>query len=262
MDKVKIGDLDIAFQHKGRGPALLLLHGALSDSRFWRIQIDALSEYNTVVAWDAPGCGKSSDPPETFRLHDYSCCLAEFISRIGLEKPVILGLSFGSGLALDFYWHYPDIPKALILASAYAGWKGSLPPEEVEKKLQTGLQHSRLPSEEVVEAWISTFFDKPVPETIVDEMREMMSGFHPSGMRAMSYAFAEADLRGMLSRISVPVLLLYGEADKRSPLNIARQLHENIPRSHLVIVPGAGHVVNIEEPEIFNQEVRNFLSKV
>jgi hypothetical protein len=84
-------------------PPLVLLHGAVSDSREWRRQLDELSDEFTVMAWDAPGCGRSSDPPETFNLPDYADCLAAFIEEIGLVRPQVLGLSFGSGLALELY---------------------------------------------------------------------------------------------------------------------------------------------------------------
>lgn len=106
---------------------LVLLHGGPMDGRAWVHQLDGLSSEFTVVAWDVPGCGGSSDPPQHFRTRDYAECLAAFIDALGLERPHVLGLSFGSGLALELYRWHPDIPKTLILASAYAGWAGSLP---------------------------------------------------------------------------------------------------------------------------------------
>lgn len=75
----------------------------------------------------------------------------------------------------------------------------------------------------------------------------------------MLLAFAEADLRDMLPTIEVPTLLLYGEADQRSPLNVAENLHSRIPASKLVVIPGVGHDCSLEAPEIFNAEVRSFL---
>ena len=65
MHEVEISGLRIAFERKGEGLPLVLLHGALSDSRAWRRQLEELSDEFTVVAWDAPGCGRSADPPET-----------------------------------------------------------------------------------------------------------------------------------------------------------------------------------------------------
>lgn len=259
MNKVKIGGFRIAFQRKGEGIPLVLLHGALSDSREWHRQLDELSDDFTVVAWDAPGCGRSDDPPETFRLPDYADCLAAFIEEIGLVRPHVLGLSFGGGLALELYRRHPAIPRSLILASAYAGWAGSLPPEVVEERLQQGLLQSGLPPEQVVEMWIPTLFTKSVSTDVIKETAAIMSEFHPIGMRAMLLAFAEADLRDMLPTIEVPTLLLYGEADQRSPLNVAESLHARIPGSKLVVIQDVGHMSNLEAPEIFNTEVRNFL---
>ena len=127
MDETEIQDLCIAFERKGEGPPLILLHGALSDSRMWRKQIDEFSDNFTVIAWDAPGCGQSADPPETFRLPDFADSLATFIKNVGVDRAHVLGLSLGGGLALEFYHRHPAVPKTLILASAYAGWAGSLP---------------------------------------------------------------------------------------------------------------------------------------
>ena len=96
----------------------------LGDSRDWRRQLEGLSDEFTVVAWDAPGCGESSDPdpPETFGADVYADCLAEFIEALELERPHVLGLSWGGGLALELYRRRPDLPRSLVLASAYAGW--------------------------------------------------------------------------------------------------------------------------------------------
>jgi pimeloyl-ACP methyl ester carboxylesterase len=136
MDRVEIGGLRIAFERAGDGPPLVLLHGVLGDSRDWRRQLEGLSDEFTVVAWDAPGCGESSDPdpPETFGADVYADCLAEFIEALELERPHVLGLSWGGGLALELYRRRPDLPRSLVLASAYAGWAGSLPPDEVARR--------------------------------------------------------------------------------------------------------------------------------
>lgn len=252
----------IACRHQGAGEPLLLLHGALSDSRTWKRQLNAFSRDFLVVAWDAPGCGRSTDPPEEFRLSDYADCLAEVVGELGLKRPHILGLSFGSGLALEFYRRYPEIPRSLILASAYAGWAGSLPAETVKDRLRKGLQQSLMPPEKVVEAWLPTLFNDSVPSEVIRETAEIMRDFHPQGMRVMLRAFAEADLRDLLPHIEVPTLLLYGDADQRSPLTLAGELHARIPTSSLAVLKGAGHLVHSESPELFHSEVRSFLKSV
>ena len=262
MDKIKVDGLSIAFEQKGKGSPLVLLHGALSDSRMWHRQIDALSDEFTLVAWDAPGCGNSEDPPKSFSLSDFADSLAGLIEVLNLENPHVIGLSFGGGLALELYHRHPEIPKSLVLASAYAGWAGSLPPEEVEERVKQGLKQSDWPTERVVEKWIPSLFPESAPKDVVKETARIMADFHPVGMRAMLTAFAESNLYEILTTIEVPTLLLYGEEDQRSPLEIAKEMEDKIPTSKLVTIPDAGHMISSETPAIFNSEVRDFLRAI
>ncbi len=259
MDTALVGDLEIAYERAGTGPALLLLHGGASDHREWRRQLDALSDEFTVVAWDAPGCGQSSDPPESFRLPGYADCLAGFIAALGLERPHVLGLSFGGGLALELYRRYPTLPRSLTLASAYAGWAGSLPAEVVEERLRQVLREADLPAEQWAPEWIPGLLSAHAPAGATEELIAIMSDAHPAGMRVMARSFAEADLRDVLEHIAVPTLVLYGDADQRVPLSAAEDLHTRIPGSQLVVMLGVGHQGNMDAPDLFNHEVRTFL---
>ncbi len=261
--QIKIKGLRIAYQLAGTGPALVLLHGGFGiSSAMWRRQLDGLSDEFTVVVWDMPGCGRSSDPPEVFGASDYADCLAAFIEALGLGRPHILGLSFGSVLALELYRQHPMVPKSLVLASAYASWVGSLPPEMVEQRLERALREADLPPEQWVHSYIPGFFTESAPSELIEEVAAMMSEPHPAGLKAMALAFGKADLRDVLPHISVPTLLLYGDKDVRSPLSVAEDLHARIPTSRMVVLPGVGHVSNMEAPERFNAEVHHFLREV
>ncbi len=88
-----------------------------------------------------------------------------------------------------------------------------------------------------------------------------MSGFHPPGFRLMATASA-VDTREVLPTIQVPTLLVWGDADVRSSLDVARQLSDAIPGARLVVIPGAGHVCNLEAPERFNAELRAFYNSL
>lgn len=259
MDQLEVEGLRIAYERAGEGPPIVLLHGFVGDSREWRRQIDGLSDEFTVVAWDAPGSGRSSDPPESFRMPDYADCLAGFVDALGLGRPHVAGLSFGGGLALELYRRHPTIPMTLVLAAAYAGWAGSLPPEVVEQRLRQSLQLADRPPDQFVRAMIPALFSESASAERVDEFAAIMSEFHPAGFRAMARSLAEADLRDVLPRIDVPTLLLYGDKDVRAPLNVAEDLHAAIPTSRLVVLPGVGHMSSLEAAERFNAEVRSFL---
>ncbi|MBW3627573.1 MAG: alpha/beta hydrolase [Actinobacteria bacterium] len=163
MDTVSVGGRTIAYRRAGEGPPLVLLHGAWSDSREWRAQLEGLSDGH-------PGTGSPRTSP----------------------------------------------------ASSPA-------------------RSRRRPSTEMV--------------TIMGDVR-------PGGTRPMVKAFAEADLREVARHFSVPTLLLYGELDVRAPVAVAEDLHSRVPHSELVVMPGVGHVCNIEAPVSFNAEVRRFLRSV
>ncbi len=229
MRRVRVDGLDIAYRRAGQGPPLVLIHGLLCDSRAWRWQIDALSDEFTVVAWDAPGCG------------------------------AVVGLSFGSVLALQLYGHRSELVRSLVLAAAYAGWAGSLSPDEVERRTSLTLAMAGRSPADVADWFIPTLLTEAAPDALRAEIEVMVRDFHPAGVTAMIRAFGPANLRDLLPAIEVPTLLVYGDADARSPLTIAEDFASRIPGARLVVVPGAGHLNNAEAPEAFNAAVRSFL---
>jgi pimeloyl-ACP methyl ester carboxylesterase len=259
MEMVEVDRLQIAYERAGSGPPLVLLHGWVGDgATTWRRQLDGLSDEFTVVAWDAPGAGRSSDPPERFGLDGYADCLAGFLERLGLETACVAGLSFGGILALALQRRHSAMSSALILASAYAGWAGSLPPELADQRLRQALALADGTPETFVGALLPTMFSKTMPPETVDDFRASMQAFHPRGFRAMARASAE-DVRDVLPRVDVPTLLVYGDRDVRAPLAVAEALQAAISGSRLVVLPDAGHVSNIEAPNEFNDAVRSFL---
>jgi pimeloyl-ACP methyl ester carboxylesterase len=259
METIEVAGLRIAFERAGDGPPLVLLHGLPGDSRLWRRQLDDLADEYTVVAWDAPGCGRSSAPSGDFGTREVARYLIGFMQALGLEQPHVLGLSWGGGLALQLYRRAPTVPRTLLLASAYAGWAGSLPADAVAQRLDAYVRAAGMPGEEAMRGWAPGFFSGTVPVEIVDEVVAIVSEFDPRVLSTLARSFAETDLRDMLPTIDIPTLLLYGDADTRAPLQVAEGLRVAIRGSRLVVLSGVGHVSNIEDAERFNAEVRKFL---
>ena len=263
----QVGHVDVdgrtlAYWRAGTGPPLVLLHGGWSDGREWWPQLEGLSDEFDVIAWDAPGCGGSSDPPEDLGLDGFADAVADLVAAIDLDRPHVAGLSFGGGLAIAVAQRHPDLARSLVLCSAYAGWGGSLPADEVAARLERALEEAERPPAEWVHDYLPGFFASPVDPAVTARVVEIMLDVRRAGIRSMLPAFAAADLRGGLDAITVPTLLLYGEADVRSPRHIAEELHAAIAGSELVVLPGIGHVTNLEAPDRFNEIVRRFLRSV
>jgi len=262
MDEIEVEGFRIAYHKQGEGPPLVLLHGWPANSREWRRQIDGLSDQFTIVAWDAPGAGLSSDPPDSFRLSDWAECLAKFVAALGLERPHVAGLSWGGGLALEFYRRHPEVPRTLILVSAYAGWAGSLPPDVVEERLQLFLRNTELPPDQWPLTYLRTLVSEHAPDDVFDEIRSIVAELHPVATRTAIRAFAAADLRGVLADIDVPTLLVYGEDDVRAPQDVWHPLHSTLCDSKLVLIPGVGHMIDLEAGDRLNTEIRSFLGAI
>jgi pimeloyl-ACP methyl ester carboxylesterase len=204
------------------------------------------------------GRGRSSDRSERLDLDSYADCRAGFLERLALDTACVVGLSFGGIVALGLQRRHSARSSALVLASAYAGWAGSLPPEVAEQRLRQALALADGPPEAFVAALLPTMFSKAMPPRTVDDFRASMQAFHPRGFRAMARASAE-DVRDVLPHFDVPTLLVYGDRDVRAPLTVAEALQAGIYGSRLVVLTDAGHVCNVEAPDEFNVTVRNFL---
>jgi pimeloyl-ACP methyl ester carboxylesterase len=235
-----------------------LLHGFICDSRAWRPQIEEFSRDFDVVAWDAPGCGTSSDPGEEFTMGEFADCLAALLDSLAVSAAHLLGLSWGGTLALEFHRQYPGRVRSLTLADTYAGWTGSLGAEAARQRLERCLRESQLPAAEWVPQWVPEAFSKGAPPELLEEYASIMSDFHPVGFRAMSRAVTP-DFRDALRVVSVPTLLIWGGEDSRSPVACGEDMRGLIPGSRLVVIPEAGHVSNFEQPERFNAAVREFI---
>jgi pimeloyl-ACP methyl ester carboxylesterase len=257
MEIVRSNGLEIAYERAGLGPPLVFVHGAAADSRIWQPQLDALTDEFTVVAWDEPGSGRSSDVPAEFRLADYAHCLAALIEGLALGAAHVAGLSWGGTLVLELYRHRPDLVATLILVDTYAGWRGSLPEEEVLARVAGARQMLAAPADEFDPTLPGLFAGDP-PARFVPLLDEIAAGVRPASVKNQLFLMADTDQRDLLPRITAPTLLIWGEADARSPLTVARQLEAAIPDARLVVIPEAGHVSNLDRPEQFNQVVRTF----
>ena len=257
MGVVRTNGLEIVYERVGAGPPLVLVHGATVDSRMWRPQLAALADEFTVVAWDEPGAGRSSNVPADFVLADYANCLAALIDALELGPTQVAGLSWGGTVALELYRHRPELVASLILVDTYAGWKGSLPAEEVQARVD-GVRQLLAAADHAFDPTLPGLFAGDPPARFVPLLEAMAADVRPESMRTALLVMADADQRDLLPRIAVPTLLIWGEQDGRSPLTVARQFENAVPGAELVVIPGAGHVSNLEQPELFNEAVRAF----
>lgn len=258
MDRVEADGVEIAYERVGIGPPLVFAHGAAHDSRMWQPQLAGLTDEFTVVAWDEPGAGRSGDLAAGSGLSGFADRLAILIETLGLGPAHVAGLSWGGTVVLELYRRHPSLVATLILMDTYAGWKGSLPEDEVRARV-AGARAMVASAPEDFDPTLPDLFAGDPPAAYLPLLAAISADVRPASLGHQLDVMAETDVSDVLPRISVPTLLIWGELDARSPAFVARQFAEAIPGSQLVTIEGAGHMSNLERPHEVNDAIRLFL---
>jgi len=262
MEHVDLDGIRIAYTRAGSGPPLVLVHGAPADGRTWQWMLPDLARDHTVIAWDAPGFGRSSDIDDTWRAAQFADALASFIGALDLGRPHLVGHSFGTMIALSLFQRHPALPASLVLVGGYAGWAGSLPPDEVARRLEMFLGMADLGDEFDPKTYPGLFTDLIPADRDQMLVTMMTENIRPASIRAAGHIGAETDLRPLLPTIDVPALVLHGAADARSPIANGEALHAAISTSQLVVLPRLGHACVVEDPVVCAAEIRRFVKSL
>jgi 3-oxoadipate enol-lactonase len=252
----------LAHDERGRGPALVLIHGHPFSRRMWHGQLDELSDTFRVVAPDLPGYGDSPPREPIARPRDLADAVVELMDAIEIDRAVVVGLSLGGLVAMELALGNDDRVAGLVLTATTAA---PLTPEEAEMRRAAA--------------------DRVERDGMLDHALEMAARlFGPSArndpalvlpiietMLTTSPAGAAAALRGraerppydrLLGELRVPTLVLVGDADSYSTAEITEQLVASLPDPEVVILSGIGHLPNLEAPERFDAAVRAFASAI
>lgn len=261
MPFTQVGSLSIHYQTAGEGVPLILLHGLGNNSQSWSRQYAGLQDCVQVIGWDTPGYGQSSDPDPEFRTFgELADLLKGFLDSLGLDKVYLLGHSMGSTTAMEFAAKYPHYLKGLILAASTRG--GATNPETNEKKLKGRLNNiENLPPEELAELRTPAMFSPYAAPELIAEGKRIMSQVRLAGYRSVAFSLFHADQTPLLASIQVPTLLICGEDDGVTPVPESEIVHQGIKGSTLKLIPKAGHLCYMEQPEQFNALVRSFVEE-
>jgi pimeloyl-ACP methyl ester carboxylesterase len=260
MPFIQVEDLTIHYEMVGSGHPLVILHGLGNNSQSWKKQLASLSEQFTVIAWDAPGYGKSSDPKEELKdFSQFADVLKGFIEGLNYETVNLLGHSMGSAIALGFCKRYPQMVDKLIIANATRG-AAALSEVENEFRLKNRLNNiDTLDPKELAKLRVKELLAPEHDPAVKKEAERIMSQVRPMGYRSVAYSLSNLNQMDFLAQIKVPTLVICGEMDKATPVSESKVFHEHISDSKMVIIPKTGHLCYQEDPVSFNSAVLDFL---
>jgi len=262
-------DLDgriLHYQDTGEGFPLLFGHSFLWDAEMWRPQVEALSDHFRCIVPNLWAHGESTPPQTTpYSIEQMAEDHWRLCQTLELEKCAVIGLSVGGMWGFQMAIDHPDTVSALVLMDTYVGAE----PEESKMRyfsmMEMAGQAGMIPPP-MIDAIVPLFFSPVTQEKnteLIEQFKTSLaqwSGNRLQGMVAIGQGiFGRAEKRDHLSEISCPTLVIAGEHDQSRPPHESREMAEKIPDARCEIIPNAGHISNLEQPDLVNELLRDFL---
>jgi len=250
------------YESAGKGPAVVLIHGGLVDSRQWDDQMREFSKRYRVVRYDLRGFGRSASPPagqQFSHLED----LRALLDFLKVERATLVGLSLGGIVAADFALEHPQRVERLVLVGA--GLRGApIPPDEKLIEIYRTSQQDG-PERYADRQLLTPFFAAATPSKAKARarLREMLVHNHKA-LTTLAPGVVQYPARTTFERlgeIKVPTLVVVGSIDHPNLIAIADILHAKIPGAQKAVMPGASHHPPVEQPKEFNRILSDFLRK-
>ena len=265
---------ELSYLDSGDGPAVLFIHGILGSQRQWAHLVDKLDEDHRVIVPDLFGHGDSAKPTGDYSLSAHAATMRDLLDHLGIERVTLVGHSLGGGIAMQFYYLFPDRVDRLVLVSS--GGLG--------REVSPLLRSATLPGAEQV---LSLAASGPVLSRVEAlgrgltkvgwrpgaDITAVWRGFTSLRDRGSRRAFlsttrAVIDIGGqsisahdhLESVLPIPTLIVWGSKDRMIPAWHALKAQQSVPECQVELFEGAGHFPHLEDPDRFAEVVRTFIA--
>lgn len=277
MSDLKYLDLHgdrVAYRDVGRGQeTLLLLHGMAGSSETWRAVLPQLARRYRVIAPDLLGHGQSAKPRSDYSLGAFAVGLRDLLDELGISRVTVVGQSLGGGVAMQFVYQHPDYCQRLVLISSGGlgqdvGWTLRLlsapgaellmpviaprPVVQVGNKLRSWFSAANISSPRGAEMWsaYSSLSDAQTRQAFLRTLRSVVD-YRGQAVSALNRLHLTSAL---------PLLVIWGDADRIIPVEHGRALDGVRPGCRLEILPGVGHFPHVEKPNDVVELLDDFIS--
>jgi 3-oxoadipate enol-lactonase len=242
MKKEKINNIEIAYERRGKGTPLVLIHGFPLDHSIWNEVAGLLEKDFDMILPDLRGFGESTTVETPYGMNELADDISQLLGKLKIEKAVIVGHSMGGYVALAFANKYPDQVSGLALV-------GSQAPADLPERKQGRYKTAAEVQEKGIGVVLS-MIDKLSPDANVREaVRPVIERQSLSGVAGALKAMADReDARAWLPDFKFPIVLVHGDADELIPVERAQEIQVALPNAQLVELPGAGHLAMMEAP--------------
>lgn len=260
--QIKANNINIEYTLTGKedAPAIVLSHSLACNLCMWNPQLEMLKKDYRVLAYDTRGHGNSEVTDGPYTLDQLADDVIAMLNELKIDQFHWVGLSMGGMIGQSLGLRYAERLIKLVLCDTL-----SKQPEEAHPiwaaRIEAAQQQGMAPlAQPTMERWFTANYRENNPDA-VNFIHKQFLATKPEGYTACCQAIMELNYLDQLSKIELPTLVMVGDSDNATPVSASRAIHENIKGSQLEIIPAAAHLSNMEQPDIFNALLTNFLKK-
>ncbi|MEO8623512.1 MAG: alpha/beta hydrolase [bacterium] len=258
MPMTTLGDLNVFYERHGEGEPVLLIHGLGSSTEDWEPQVDALSNYFTVIAYDVRGHGRTAKPRGTYSVPQFAEDAARLVEHVGLGPMHVMGLSMGGMIAFQLAADRPDLVRSVIIVNSgpemiLRSWKEKF--AIFQRRVIVRVMGMSKMGEVLSTRLLPAPEHAALRETFVERWGRNDPGAY---LRALS-ALVGWSVMAKLPAITCPVLVVAADQDY-TPVAWKRDYTAKMPHASLVVIPNARHMMPVETPEPFHNAIIPFLT--
>jgi 3-oxoadipate enol-lactonase len=258
--KLKANGIEIHYEREGSGPVVTFSHSLGCHLGMWDEQVRALRDRYTVLRYDTRGHGQSSAPAAAYTLDMLAEDLKGLLDGLGIAETHVVGLSMGGMIGQTFALKYPLRVESLALCDTTSRYPAGAAPVW-EERIRTVEARGMAPLvEPTLGRWFTAAFRARRPD-VMERVGGWIRSTPPAGYVGCCHAIPKIDVTHRLGELRCPVLVLVGEEDPGTPVEMAREIHAALPAAELAILRSASHLSNVEQPAEFTRVLLGFLDK-
>ncbi len=253
---VKLDDINIFYYDNQNfaKPVIIFLHGLGESLESWQYQLDHFNLDYRVIALDLRGHGKTGDGSKNITMRQFAHDILELLNILKIEKAHFVGLSMGGMICQELTKLSQERMLSIVLSNTASYNAHPNLSDQIKWVKSVDLNTIAKLSADIC---LPKIYNQELYKNVV----ELFSHNRKPAYVEASIATMSIDFRNILANIKVPTLIITGELDLLTPIAMAKFIQDNISNSELFIIPGAGHLSNLEQPHVFNLGVTNFIAK-
>lgn len=258
--KLSTNGIEINYAIEGDGPVVTFSHSLGCNLSMWDAQAAALRGRYRVLRFDTRGHGQSGAPAGAYTLEQLAEDFHGLLQGLGIERTHFVGLSMGGMIGQVFALQYPEMVQSLVLCDTTSRYPAAAAPvwqDRIKTVEAKGM-------EPLVEPTLGRWFTAPFRarrQDLMAQVGQMIRDTPAQGYVGCCHAIPKINVTDRLGAVACPSLVIVGEEDPGTPVEMARDIHAALPSAELAILRSASHLSNLEQPEEFNRVLLRFLDK-